>query len=112
MSLNEPDFSKFKTGQDGVNYVKQQLETLNPAAPPHYNGDRGFQYLEQFPNCGNANVHICILFALKHLIRLGKKDDIKTDLKKAITYLARAIYTLDPASFNSDEIGASFKDWR
>jgi hypothetical protein len=84
----------------------------NSSAPTHYDGDRGFKYLEGFPNCGNASVHNYLLFALKHLLRLGRKDDIKTDLKKAITYLARAIYTLDPASFNPDEIGASFRDWR
>jgi hypothetical protein len=83
----------------------------NSSAPTHYEGDRGFKYLEGFPNCGNANVHHYILFALKHLLRLGKKDPVRTELKKAIDYLARAYYMADPTTFNPDDLSVNFKNW-
>lgn len=110
------DWSKFKTGEDGLNYIYQAInETVsnNPetANPTHYNGTSGYETLEAFPNCGNHKVHIYVILAIKYLLRLGKKDDIRVELKKAITYLARAYYCVDPSNFNPEDISESFKDW-
>jgi hypothetical protein len=103
--------SKFKDNGDSSAIVPQSPCKINPAAPTHYDGAKGFDYLEGFPNCGNAKVHHYVLLALKHLLRLGRKDELRIDLNKAIVYLARAIYVIDPANFNVDEIARTFKGW-
>lgn len=96
-----------------LNKLKGNDDNSKPSvsAPAHYNGDSGFKYMEEFPNCGNPSIHIYVLFALKHLLRLGKKNDVRSELKKAITYLARAYYIADKSNYESDDISVSFKDW-
>lgn len=89
--------------------VEVNLETANPT---HYNGTNGYEIIESFHNCGNPKVHVYVMMAIKYLLRLGKKDDIRVELKKAITYLARAYYCVDPSSFNHDDISESYRYWR
>jgi hypothetical protein len=76
-----------------------------------YSGATGFKTIENFPHCGNDQVHIYVIFALKYLLRLGKKDDIRTELKKAIDYLARAYYIVDPSTFKPEDLTDTFKDY-
>jgi hypothetical protein len=76
-----------------------------------YSGTAGFETIENFPHCGDDRVHVYVILALKYLIRLGKKDDIRTELKKAIDYLARAYYIADPVNFNPEDLTKTFKDY-
>lgn len=55
--------------------------------PPHYtsNGMEAIDVVEAFDlgfNLGNA---------IKYILRAGRKDDVVTDLEKAIWYLSRQI---------------------
>lgn len=88
-----------------VYHISRKYTASNPT---HYSGFDGYRLIEQFPHCGNNSVHVYVMFAVKYLLRLGRKDEIRTELKKAITYLARAYYTVDPDNYDPDDISISF----
>jgi hypothetical protein len=83
------------------------LVTLNNP----YEGTKGYKIIENFPHCGDDKIHLYVIFALKYLIRLGKKEDVRKELKKAIAYLARAYYLADVDNFKPDDLTETFKDY-
>lgn len=63
--------------------------------PRHYMSESGLEVIDVIESFGLDRDHY-LACAIKYILRAGKKDDFKQDVKKAIWYLERRVHTIKP----------------
>ena len=68
-------------------FPSEKKEAVNH--PQHYGGDNPYECIKVLENWYGKEVikHFCLCNSIKYLCRLGKKDDEKQEIEKAIWYL-------------------------